>query len=266
MTDSFSASILSDVTLKNKPKVKEKTTLTKRREISSDNIDSSKLSEYPSSIISRMLYRFKVILLGDIAVGKSSLIKRFIEDKYNHEYHVNVGVEFKVKSIFIDINTGADLQVWDTCGEERFRTLTRQYYTNTHGIILIFDLTDKNSFFKLSSWMEEIKNFAPKNVDKILIGNKSDMIDERMVSINEANHFANKNNLPYMEASAFTGNNVGNIFENLTKMMIQTQVEKANKERKKQINGKGKKDSTKSIILSSKSFSKSQTRNSSKCC
>jgi Ras-related protein Rab-1A len=81
----------------------------------------------------RVIYRFKVILLGDIAVGKTSILSRFIDEKYTNEYKCNVGVEFKVKSIYLDEKTGADLQIWDTCGEERFRSLTRQYYRNSSG-------------------------------------------------------------------------------------------------------------------------------------
>ena len=86
-----------------------------------------------SLVFDRTIYRFKVILLGDIAVGKTSILSRFIDDKYSNEYKCNVGVEFKVKSIYQDEKTGADLQIWDTCGEERFRTLTRQYYRNSSG-------------------------------------------------------------------------------------------------------------------------------------
>ncbi len=86
-----------------------------------------------SSIMDRIIFRFKVILLGDIAVGKSSIISRFVDEKYTNEYKCSVGVEFKVKSLFLDENRGADLQIWDTVGEERFRSITRQYYKDTKG-------------------------------------------------------------------------------------------------------------------------------------
>ena len=87
-----------------------------------------------NSFMDRVVYRFKVILLGDIAVGKTSILSRFVEENFSSEYKCNVGVEFKVKSLFIDEQTGADLQIWDTCGEERFRTVTRQYYRDSYGI------------------------------------------------------------------------------------------------------------------------------------
>jgi GTPase SAR1 family protein len=87
-----------------------------------------------SSALERVIYRYKVILLGDIAVGKTALLSRFVDDKYTNEYKCNVGVEFKLKSLNIESNKGADLQIWDTVGEERFRTLTRQYYRDSKGI------------------------------------------------------------------------------------------------------------------------------------
>ena len=97
-------------------------------------LNDSRFSEkFENSIMDRVVYRFKVILLGDIAVGKTSILSRFVDDKFTNEYKCNVGVEYKVKSLFLDETTGADLQIWDTCGEERFRTLTRQYYRDTYG-------------------------------------------------------------------------------------------------------------------------------------
>ena len=81
----------------------------------------------------RAFYRFKTILLGNIAVGKTSILSRFVDNKYKTDYVCSVGVEFKVKSIFIDDNTAADLQIWDTCGQEKFKTITRQYYRDTNG-------------------------------------------------------------------------------------------------------------------------------------
>jgi GTPase SAR1 family protein len=97
-------------------------------------MNESRFTERGDSVLfDRIVYRFKVILLGDIAVGKTSILSRFVEDKYTSEYRCNVGVEFKVKSLFLDENTGADLQIWDTCGEERFRTITRQYYRDSSG-------------------------------------------------------------------------------------------------------------------------------------
>ena len=121
---------------------------TKSIEYRKSQVNESRYSEQAekSSAFDRVIYRFKVILLGDIAVGKTSILSRFVDEKYTSEYRCNVGVEFKVKSLYLDEKTGADLQIWDTCGEERFRTITRQYYRDTSGIILVFDSTNRNSF------------------------------------------------------------------------------------------------------------------------
>ena len=112
----------SQKTITSKNSIKGKTVEFRRSEL-----NDSRYTERESSIIDRQVYRFKVILLGDIAVGKTSFLSRFVEEKFTAEYKCNVGVEFKVKSLFLDESTGADLQIWDTCGEERFRTITRQY-------------------------------------------------------------------------------------------------------------------------------------------
>ena len=106
---------------------------TKKTVVFSSELRDSKTSKYSKD---RIVHRFKVILLGDVAVGKSSLLSRLVENKYSTEYRCNVGVEYKVKSLEVDDNTTADLQIWDTAGEERYRTITRQYYRNTNGIII----------------------------------------------------------------------------------------------------------------------------------
>lgn len=200
---------------------------------------SSKLND--SAVMNRMIYRFKVILLGDVAVGKSSILFRFVDNSYSKEYKCNVGVDFKVKSLFVDENRGADLQIWDTSGEERFRTLTRQYYRDSHGIkavvilgiLLIFDLTNRNSFENLSKWLEDLNNYAPKGAPTILLGNKSDLNSERTTSFEEATTFALKHNLTYYEVSARTGNNVVLVFENLAASMIRKAEQYANETKKK---------------------------------
>jgi GTPase SAR1 family protein len=98
------------------------------------DFDRSRFSDRNNlNLMDRTIYRFKLILLGDIAVGKTSILTRYVEDSYSSEYKCNVGVEFRVKSLFIDENTGADLQIWDTSGEEKYRVITRQYYRDKNG-------------------------------------------------------------------------------------------------------------------------------------
>lgn len=211
----------------------------------------------------RVVYRFKVILLGDIAVGKTSILSRFVDDKYTSEYRCNVGVEFRVKSLFLDEKTGADLQIWDTCGEERFRTITRQYYRDSNGVILIFDLTNRNSFEKLNSWMEDINNFGPKEIKILIVGNKSDLVDDRIVTFNEINIFISKLNVNYIEVSAKTGNNIGLLFENLTRMMVKKEMENDKKKKKKKID-RSHVQTDRSIALDNTVNMEEQKK--SKCC
>jgi Ras-related protein Rab-1A len=210
----------------------------------------------------RVIYRFKVILLGDIAVGKTSILSRFVDDKYTSEYRCNVGVEFKVKSLYLDEKTGADLQIWDTCGEERFRTITRQYYRDSSGIILVFDLTNRNSFQRLDSWIQDISEFGPQNVNIILIGNKIDLDDDRTILTDEATNYAKNNNLTYIEVSAKSAYNVSNLFEILTKTMVQKESESENNRKKKGKIDKSHVITNKNISLDEINKSK-QTKN---CC
>ena len=103
--------------------------------------DRSRLSERNNiNLMERTIYRFKLILLGDIAVGKTSILTRYVEDSYSNEYKCNVGVEFRVKSLFINEKIGADLQIWDTSGEEKYRVITRQYYRDKNGNLIYINL------------------------------------------------------------------------------------------------------------------------------
>jgi len=140
------------------------------------NNEDSKVS------IDRLFYGFKVILIGDIQVGKTSIFNQFIEQKFQKQYGATLSVDFKVKSIFIDENTVADLQVWDTCGEERFKTITRQYYRDINGCFLIFDLTSVSTFEGAEKWLADIKEFGPENTIVLLVGNKADLVNQRKIS------------------------------------------------------------------------------------
>ena len=132
--------------------------------------------------IDRLFYGFKVILIGDIQVGKTSIFNQFIDSKFQKQYGATLSVDFKVKSIFIDENTVADLQVWDTCGEERFKTITRQYYRDINGCFLIFDLTSVSSFEGAAKWLDDIREFGPENTLVMLVGNKCDLVTQRKIS------------------------------------------------------------------------------------
>jgi Ras-related protein Rab-1A len=123
----------------------------------------------------------------------------------------SIGVDFKTKDIMID-NKKVKLQIWDTAGHERFRTITTSYYRGAHGIATVFDLTERDTFEHVEKWLEEINKFAKENVMRFLIGNKSDLVDKRKVSYEEVRVLANKLNIYYVETSAKNNINISDFF------------------------------------------------------
>lgn len=176
----------------------------------------------------KQVYNFKVIVLGDIAVGKTSVIGRYITNTFTEVYKSSIGCEFKKKKIDIDEETQVNLQIWDTAGEERFMSVTKQYYNDSHGAMVIYDLTNKNSFIKMNNWINDVKNNAPKNITIMVVGNKSDLINEKVDLGDELKPF--KDNYLYCEVSAKNGINVSLAFENLALKIIEKQKEKGNEE------------------------------------
>lgn len=189
---------------------------------------SNNLSQYESenNELKKDIFNFKIILLGDIAVGKTSILSRFCTNTYSSDYKCSIGVEFKVKSLNVDQSTIADLKIWDTCGDERFRAVTRQYYKESKGVILVFDLTNKESFKKLDFWIEDVRVNSPEEASIVLVGNKSDLVDQRKITQKEIADFANKKKLDFLEVSAKTGSNISLLFENLSTKLIKIEKER----------------------------------------
>lgn len=173
----------------------------------------------------RTMHQFKLILIGDVCVGKSSIMRRYIENSFTKDYRANIGVEFKVKSLVLDSKTGADLQIWDTAGQERYKTITKQYYKGSNGILLVYDITDRKTFSNLNFWIDDIKMDGPENLVFIIIGNKSDMVDQRKVSTEEGENFAKKNGFLFKEVSALNGDNISLVFEILSRDLIRKKQE-----------------------------------------
>ena len=163
---------------------------------------------------------FKVLLLGNSDVGKSSLLLRYVDSVWSDTFVPTIGVDFKVKTIEID-GKKVKLQIWDTAGQERFRTVVSTYFRGAHGIFLIYDITNRDSFKNLENWLIEIEKNASENVLKILIGNKNDLEDERDIASDEGKAFANRNGMQFIETSAKKNTNVNEAFETLGKLMIE---------------------------------------------
>eukprot|EP00189_Rhodosorus_marinus_P004908 CAMPEP_0113958318 /NCGR_PEP_ID=MMETSP0011_2-20120614/3324_1 /TAXON_ID=101924 /ORGANISM="Rhodosorus marinus" /LENGTH=218 /DNA_ID=CAMNT_0000969109 /DNA_START=111 /DNA_END=764 /DNA_ORIENTATION=+ /assembly_acc=CAM_ASM_000156 len=152
-------------------------------------------------------YLFKLLLIGDSGVGKSCLLLRFAEDTYTESYISTIGVDFKIRTIELDGKI-IKLQIWDTAGQERFRTITSSYYRGAHGIIIVYDLTDQESFNNVKSWLQEIDRFASEHVKKLLVGNKNDVPGKRQVDESVARSFAEELDIKFLETSAKTSENV----------------------------------------------------------
>ncbi|KAG6649021.1 hypothetical protein CIPAW_07G184200 [Carya illinoinensis] len=156
-------------------------------------------------------YLFKLLLIGDSGVGKSCLLLRFADDSYLDSYISTIGVDFKIRTVEQDGKT-IKLQIWDTAGQERFRTITSSYYRGAHGIIIVYDVTDQESFNNVKQWLSEIDRYASENVNKLLVGNKSDLTANKVVSFETAKAFADEIGIPFMETSAKNATNVEQAF------------------------------------------------------
>jgi len=156
-------------------------------------------------------YFFKILLIGDSGVGKSCLLLRFADDSWTETHISTIGVDFKIKTLEIGGKT-VKLQIWDTAGQERFRTITSSYYRGAQGIILVYDCTDRESFNNVKQWMGEIDRYACENVNKLLVGNKCDLVDQKTVDTATAKEFADSYGIPFIETSAKTAHNVEKCF------------------------------------------------------
>ena len=181
-------------------------------------------------------FKFKIVLIGNVAVGKSSIIRRFIHNEYNKQYFCTVGTELSKKSLLISDNKMVSLFIWDTCGQERFRTVTRQYYRDTQAILLVFDLTEEKSFKDLKSWYEEAIDYI--NDDKcnfFLFGNKCEEKEKIKIKEEQIKNFLKKNSKikKYFEVSALSGHNIVLAFDKICQYLVMTfGIEEINKNMK----------------------------------
>eukprot|EP01101_Sappina_pedata_P012866 TRINITY_DN9216_c0_g1_i1.p1 TRINITY_DN9216_c0_g1~~TRINITY_DN9216_c0_g1_i1.p1 ORF type:complete len:216 (-),score=46.10 TRINITY_DN9216_c0_g1_i1:25-633(-) len=155
---------------------------------------------------------FKILLVGDAGVGKTSLLLRFIDDSYTEAFISTVGSEYLTKNITYE-GMSIQLQIWDTAGAERFRTITSSYYRAAHGIILVYDVTNEKTFQSMRHWLNEAQRYAYESVSKILVGNKCD--EPKVVNEATVKEFADSATLPFIETSAKTAQNVEEAFRML---------------------------------------------------
>ena len=163
-------------------------------------------------------YIFKILIIGDSSVGKSNILLRFSDNIFHDTFLPTIGVDFKIRNVTIG-EKSVKLNIWDTAGQERFKTITSAYYKGAHGIILVYDITDRESFNNISNWITEVRKHAGPNVVKLLVGNKCDLEAERKVPQKEGKEFADSHNMSFLETSAKQRINIDDSFMTLTKQI-----------------------------------------------
>ena len=158
-------------------------------------------------------YLLKYIIIGNSSVGKSCITMRYIHESFAEEFTSTIGVEYGSKNITINEKI-YKIQIWDTAGQENFRSITRAYYKNSICACIVYDITNRKSFEDVKLWLEDCKSQSPRNILLVLIGNKIDLEDKREVSFEEGEKFAKENNMMFLETSAKNGDNIENIFYN----------------------------------------------------
>ncbi len=172
---------------------------------------------------------FKIIVIGDPAVGKTSLLTNFCGDKFNYEYIPTVGVNITKEPVTIKDDMGKDtkinLMVWDIAGQPQFYMLHRPYFNGADGMMLVYDLTRSSSFSNINNWFSTAVKYGLSGIPRLLIGNKIDLNEERKIILPMAEHLSEKIDEPFFETSALTGKNVKLIFEKMAKLTLRSKLE-----------------------------------------
>ena len=152
-------------------------------------------------------YLIKILIVGDSTVGKTNFIKKYVENKFNESYFASTGIDLITTSIKIE-GKSFKIQIWDTAGQEKYRAMTKNLFLKTQGIVIIFDISNETSFINLKSWMNDIKEECSADIPMILVGNKLDLEDKRVIDKERAMEFAKNKKLEYIETSSKTGENI----------------------------------------------------------
>ncbi len=159
-------------------------------------------------------YQVKILMIGESGVGKTCVIQRFTRNEFTLNHLATIAIDFRVKSLDIG-GKKLKMQIWDTAGQERFNTLTTSFLKGADGIILCYAINDEKSFENVSKWMLQIRNYAPKDVKIVMIGNKMDLENERRVMKEEGQRVANNYDIPFFECSAKSSLNISELFNRI---------------------------------------------------
>lgn len=160
------------------------------------------------------LAKYKLVFLGDQSVGKTSIITRFMYDKFDNTYQATIGIDFLSKTMYLEDRT-VRLQLWDTAGQERFRSLIPSYIRDSSVAVVVFDVTNRQSFVNTARWIQEVRTERGSDVIIFLVGNKTDLVDKRQVSVEEGDAKAREFNVNYIETSAKAGYNIKSLFRKI---------------------------------------------------
>ena len=170
----------------------------------------------------------KILLIGDSSVGKSSILLKYIEDKFSENYVSTIGIEYKIKTLIIN-GKKVLLRIWDTSGQERYRSITQNFYRNANGILFIFDITNKETFENIKNWIID-SDSEDNQVIKVLVGNKIDIDENRKIDNDIIQKYAEKKGMKYYETSAKEGINIDLVFRKIAELILSKSEEEEGKE------------------------------------
>ena len=165
-------------------------------------------------------YMVKIIIVGNSNVGKTNIVTRYVKGEFSNEYMITIGMDFLTCNLELD-NKIFKLRLWDTAGSEKFRSVTRGYYSNTCYALIVYDITDDSSFNSVKQWIEDVQSFANKDTNLVLVGNKVDLNNKRKISKEEGQNLATEYGMDFYESSALTGENINDIFEGICQKVNQ---------------------------------------------
>jgi small GTP-binding protein len=165
---------------------------------------------------------YKILLLGDSSVGKTCFLMRYSDNTFQEIHMSTIGLDYKLKNVQLDDGNIVKIQIWDTAGQDRFRSITKNYYKGAHGIILIYDITSRKTYENIKNWVTQIKEEVSDKVNIILVGNKIDDEKNRKVSTEEGEKMAKEIGFDFYETSAKTGINIDSTFNDLVKKTVES--------------------------------------------